>query len=53
MWKSRHVVDVAMLAILDTGEALGHGGKRSLPEGSIFTTTQAITDPGPLSLFLG
>lgn len=48
-----NVVDVAILAIQHTDEALGHRAKSGLPEGSIFTNAQDITVSGPPSLFLG
>lgn len=48
-----NVVDVAILAIQHTDEALGHRVKSGSPEGSVFTNAQDITVSGPPSLFLG
>lgn len=53
MKEADNMVDVAMLTILNTGEALGHSVKSESPEGNVFTKKQAITVSGPPSLFLG
>lgn len=42
-----NVVHASMLTILNTAEALGHSAKSELPEGSVFTTTQANAVSGP------